>query len=53
MPPKELVAFESVQLAPGESTTIEFRIGFEELKYWSEKENRWMMPQGEVEFQAL
>ncbi|MBP5791187.1 MAG: fibronectin type III-like domain-contianing protein [Kiritimatiellae bacterium] len=52
MPKKELVAFESVCLKPGESTTVEFKVGFEELKYWSDKENRWLMPNGNIKFTA-
>ncbi len=52
MPEKELVAFESVWLAPGESAEIGFNVGFEELKYWSEKENRWLMPKGRIKFMA-
>ena len=50
MPKKELVAFDSVTLAPGESTTVRFRVGFEELKYWSEAANAWRMPDGDIAF---
>ena len=50
MPKKELVAFDSVTLAPGESTELRFKLGFEELKYWSEAEGRWRMPQGDISF---
>ena len=50
MPKKELVAFESVELAPHESTELRFKLGFEELKYWSEKEGRWRMPKGDIAF---
>ena len=50
MPKKELVAFDSVTLAPGESTTLRFEVGFEELKYWSEAEGAWRMPKGEITF---
>ena len=52
MPKKELVAFEDATLAPGEVATVKFRIGFEELKYWSEAEGLWRMPEGEVVFAA-
>ena len=52
MPKRELVAFESVNLGPGESKVVEFRPGFEELKYWSEKEGRWLMPEGQISFTA-
>ena len=50
MPPKELVAFDSVTLAPGESTTVRFTVGVEELKYWSEAADAWRMPEGSVVF---
>jgi beta-glucosidase len=53
MPKKELVAFESVALAPGESTEVNFTVGFEELKYWNEKKGRWEMPVGNIVFSAL
>ena len=52
MPKKELVAFESVALAPGESTEVNFTVGFEELKYWNEQESRWRMPEGDIKFFA-
>ena len=52
MPKRELVAFESVRLGPGESRTVSFDVGFEELKYWSEKDGRWLMPEGEIAFKA-
>ena len=50
MPPKELVAFDSVTLAPGESTVVRFRVGFEELKYWSAAAGAWRMPKGNIDF---
>ncbi len=50
MPPKELVAFDSVTLAPGESTVVRFRVGFEELKYWSVAAGAWRMPKGNIDF---
>ena len=52
MPPKELVAFDSVNLGPGESTVVEFKVGFEELKYWSEAANAWQLPKGGITFTA-
>ena len=50
MPPKELVAFESVRLAPRQSADVRFTVGFEELKYWSEAAGAWRLPQGEIIF---
>ncbi len=52
MPLRELVAFDSVHLGPGESTVVEFKAGFEELKYWSEADHAWRMPTGRVAFHA-
>jgi beta-glucosidase len=52
MPKRELVAFDSVNLGPGESTVVEFKVGFEELKYWSEAANAWQLPKGEITFTA-
>ena len=46
MPEKELVAFESVTLAPGESREVAFTLGFEELKYFNEKANAWQLAKG-------
>lgn len=50
MPRRELVAFDSVVLAPGESAEVRFKVGFEELKYWSEADSCWKMPAGEIAF---
>ena len=52
MPARELVDFASVFLRPGESKTVLFTPGYEELKYWSVKANAWRMPQGEVRLSA-
>ena len=38
-----------VALTPAE---IVFKVGFEELKYWCERENRWLMPKGKIKFMA-
>jgi len=52
MPPKELVAFDSVTLGPGQSAVVEFKVGFEKLKYWSEAKHAWQMPKGKISFAA-
>ena len=52
MPRRELVDFTSVTLKPGESKTVTFRPGFEELKYWSEQAKGWKMPTGEIVLSA-
>ncbi len=47
MPAKELAAFESVELAPGESRTVTFRLGPEAFRYWSEAAHGWRPVRGE------
>ena len=50
MPNHELVAYTSVELKRGESKPVSFKVGFEELKYWSEQKKSWQMPKGEIKF---
>ena len=44
MPEKELASFASVELEPGEIKTVELEYGFEELKYYDEREKKWRLP---------
>ncbi len=46
MPEKELVDFASVELKPGESKTVSFDLGFEQLKYFDEAKNAWTRAKG-------
>jgi beta-glucosidase len=41
-PRRELKGFERVSLRPGESRTVTFRLGPEELGYWSTSQGRWI-----------
>ena len=52
MPEKELVDFASVNLEPGEEKMIDFNVGFEQVKYWSETARAWKMPSGTVTYRA-
>jgi beta-glucosidase len=41
-PVRELKGFERVALAPGEKKTVRFRLGKEELTYWSSAAKAWV-----------
>ena len=43
-PAKELKGFERVTLAPGETKTVSFPVGFEQLKFW--KGGQWVVEPG-------
>lgn len=46
-PVKELKGFKKVYLAPGESSTVEFVISEEELKFFDDQQHKWIAEQGE------
>ena len=46
-PVKELKGFPRVTLAPGESKTVSFAMGFEQLKFW--KDGKWITEAGDVD----
>lgn len=50
MPVKELVAFASVELAPGEERVVEFVPGEDAYRYWSEKAHGWRPVRGNLTF---
>lgn len=50
MPVKELVAFASVELAPGEERTVELIPGEDAYRYWSEKARDWRPVRGTLTF---
>lgn len=50
-PKKELKAFEKVFLKPLESKEVEFIITDSDLTYYSNKKNKWVLENGEYEFQ--
>ena len=41
-PIRELKGFERVALRPGETKTVRFTLGKEELTYWSESRKAWV-----------
>ena len=43
-PAKELRGFQRITLAPGESCLVEFKVGFDELKFW--KNQHWVVEPG-------
>ena len=42
-PVRQLKGFEKVTLAPGEKKTLHFRLGKDELTYWSPSEKKWVV----------
>ena len=41
-PMRELKGFERITLQPGETKTVTFPLGPDELRYWSTNANRWV-----------
>jgi beta-glucosidase len=39
---RELKGFERITLQPGESKTVTFKLGADELTYWSTNANAWI-----------
>ena len=46
-PVKELKGFKKLHLAAGESSTAEFTISEEELKFFDDKQHKWIAEKGE------
>lgn len=42
-PVRELKGFERIALAPGETKTVRFKIGREELRYWNAQAKDWVL----------
>ncbi|EPQ26186.1 uncharacterized protein PFL1_06122 [Pseudozyma flocculosa PF-1] len=51
-PPKLLRGFEKVNLAPGETRSVAFKLRKKDLAYWSTVEQAWKLPQGDVTFRV-
>lgn len=49
MPIKQLRGFERISLPRGKSETVTVKIPYAELRYWDEKEHRFVTPQGRYE----
>jgi len=41
-PVRELKGFRRISLKPGESQTVSFSLGPDELRYWSTAQGRWL-----------
>jgi beta-glucosidase len=48
-PLRELKGFTKVFLKPGETQTVEFRLGRRAFAFWSESESRWVVESGDFE----
>lgn len=46
-PNQKLVAFDRIELAPGEQKTVTLQVSRRELSYWSSPDQSWVLPQGE------
>jgi beta-glucosidase len=46
-PEKELKGFKRITLQPGEKKTVEFPVGFEQVKFW--KDGKWVSEPGQVQ----
>jgi len=42
-PRRELKGFQRIALAPGETRTVQFRLGPDELRYWSAARREWVL----------
>jgi beta-glucosidase len=50
-PLRELKGFKRVELKAGEAKTVEFRLGREDLSYWSPEKKTWVADPGKFEIQ--
>jgi beta-glucosidase len=48
-PRRELKGFERIALGPGETKTVSFRLGPDELQYWSTSQGRWVQDPAEFD----
>jgi beta-glucosidase len=47
-PEKELKAFQRITLKPGEKKTVKLQFDTDNLSYWDEDENRWVLEKDKV-----
>jgi beta-glucosidase len=45
-PPRQLKGFQKVTLKPGQSTTVHFTLSGQDLSYWDDAANGWVLPDG-------
>ena len=46
-PPRQLKGFDNVDLQPGESQTVHFKLNGHDLSYWDDAANGWVLPDGD------
>jgi len=46
-PPRQLKGFQKVTLKPGQSTTVHFTLSGEDLSYWDDAADGWVLPDGQ------
>ena len=46
-PPRQLKGFQKVTLKPGQSTTVHFTLSGQDLSYWDDAANGWVLPDGD------
>lgn len=51
-PVRELKGFARINLKPGETRTVKFNLGIEELQYWSPKTRGWIVELSEFDIWA-
>jgi beta-glucosidase len=45
-PPRQLKGFQKVTLKPGQSATVHFTLSGQDLSYWNDTANGWVVPDG-------
>jgi hypothetical protein len=45
-PPRQLKGFQKVALRPGQSATVHFALSGQDLSYWNDTANGWVVPDG-------
>jgi beta-glucosidase len=48
-PPRQLEGFKRVTLQPGQSTTVSFALGDQDMSYWDDDTNGWVVPDGDFQ----
>jgi beta-glucosidase len=48
-PPRQLKGFQKVTLRPGQSTTVRFTLTGQDLSYWDDTANGWVLPDGQYQ----
>ena len=46
-PPRQLKGFDNVELQPGQSQTVSFKLNGHDLSYWDDAADGWVLPDGD------